>query len=325
MLTNRNLAFAVGIGKLCLGDPTGEAAAAAEVEGAVEAVQEAEEIADQVGKLVSSDTLKKLGNCVTVVQELYSLTNSIFTAVKELESNISADIPPTDKITGSTQGDADAKVIVAIASWDKWILESDQQMEFAVSQGISGAGDYQLALRQHAINGKQLAQAQAEAVKAGQQYVQAQMEVILSTKDIENLQQLKNQYEGQEEVYEEASSKFYDRFMALKTSLVIEMRNVVWAYRYYALADSSVVLDSQKSAADYQQDLLTLQTEIENADSKYATDDQRTLLPPLADKAKLTVKIAFNRDLPSEKVRYTYLFPAKSRNSVTDKSLAASL
>jgi hypothetical protein len=261
---------------MCLTNAAGGGAAAEGVKDAVNVVENAEKIADQVEHFVSSDTLKKLRDCVSGLGKLYPLIGTIVTAAKALESDPSVQIPSTDEISGSSQGDADAAGIVALAAWDKWILQSDQQMAFAVSQGIGRASDYQLALRIHAINGKQLVQAQAEAVKAGQQYVQAQMEVVLCEQDIQNLQELQSQYEGQENIYAEAAAKFYDRFMALRTSLVIEMRNVVWAYRYYDLADSTVVLDSLKAAAEYRQDLLTVKNEIENADSKYATDFQRT-------------------------------------------------
>ncbi|KAE8148376.1 hypothetical protein BDV25DRAFT_141848 [Aspergillus avenaceus] len=281
--------FAVGIGEMCMGDPAGEAGAAAAVENAVQEVEAAEELAEQTGKYLSSDTMKKLKDCSTAMQEIYELMDSIYTAVKGLESDPSAEIPSIDQVSGSSQGDADAEAIVAIAAWDKWILESDDQMSFAVGEGIGGASDYQLALRKHAINGKQLAQAQAEAVKAGQEYVQAQMEVVVCENDIENLQALIDQYKDEEGAYVQAAAKFYDRFMALKTSLVIEMRNVLWAYKYYALKDSSVTLDSQKSAADYQQDVFVIKQELENVDSEYASDDQ-----------------VFKEDVKSEKLPSNY-------------------
>jgi hypothetical protein len=274
LANTRAVEFAVGIGTICVSGGAG-AAAAAGVGQAVQAVQEAEQIAGQVNKILSSGTLEKLASCVDALEKLYPLIDSIVNAIKNTEMDPSATIPPTNGITGSDQGDADAAAIVALASWDKWVLESDQQMDVAVSVGIEGASDYRLALRKNAIDGKQLAQAQAQAVKAGQQYVQAQMEVILCEQDIKNLQDLHDKYEGQADIYAEAEAKFYDRFMGLRTSLAIQMQNIIWAYKYYTLQDSNVTLDSQKSAADYKQDIATIKLEMQNVESQYASDFQR--------------------------------------------------
>ena len=57
------------------------------------------------------------------------------------------------------------------------------------------------------------------------------------------------------------------------------MQNVIWAYKYYVLADSNVVLNSQKSVEDYEQDLDTIQGEIQTANERYASDFQRKLSP----------------------------------------------
>ncbi|KAK5634675.1 hypothetical protein RRF57_010388 [Xylaria bambusicola] len=261
--------FAAGIGTICLGDPNTGAGAAVEVAQTVKTVQEAEQIAGQVNKVLTSGTLEKLGNCMSALEKLYPLVDAIVSAVQGTESDPNATIPPTNSISGSSQGDADAATIVALAAWDKWVLESDQQMDVAVSLGIEGASDYRLALRKNAIDGKQLALAQAEAVKAGQKYVQAQMEVILCQQDIQNLQDLHDKYQGEADIYAEAQAKFYDRFMGLRISLSIEMQNIVWAYKYYTLEDSSVVLDSQKTGADYKQDIATIKLEMENLPSNY--------------------------------------------------------
>lgn len=268
------IGVAVNIGELCLLGMGGAGGAEKAVEEGVNAVEKAEEIAGQVSKELSSATLKKLLDCVKVLQTIYPNITNIVTAVKALEGNPSAEIPTTGDISGSNQGDADANLIVTLAAWDKWVLESDNQMQVAVDNNIGGAAGYRLALRKHAINGKQLAQVQTEAIKAGQQYVQAQMNVLNSDKDVERLQQLKDDFKGQDEVYQEAAARFYDRVMAMRTSVVIQLRNLTWAYRYYALAESSVQLDATKAVADYKQDIYTIASEIQAADEQYGSDYQ---------------------------------------------------
>ncbi|KAG6037555.1 hypothetical protein E4U41_004926 [Claviceps citrina] len=266
--------FAANIATLCLGNPGGGPGAAAAVGGAVSAVVKAEGLVDQLGRILTSDTLRKLAESVQTMLDLYPVIESMVDAVGRLSADPSADIPSMDIISGTGRGDADAAAIVTVASWDKWTLESDQQMEFAVGEAIDGAAEYRLALRKHAVNGKQLAQAQAESVKAGYEYVQAQMEVHVSQQQIDGLQKLRDQYEGQEDVFALAESMLHDRAMALRTSVVLALRNMAWAYRYWALAESSVVLDARKSLVEYQQDLSTVIFEMETADSRYASDYQ---------------------------------------------------
>ncbi|KAL6700747.1 hypothetical protein J3F84DRAFT_402729 [Trichoderma pleuroticola] len=161
-----------------------------------------------------------------------------------------------------------------MAAWDTWILESDDQMTFGVEAGIEGASEYQLALRKHAINGKQLAQTQAEAVKSGYEYVQAQMELIRCTKQVEDLQNLINSYTGQEDVYLKAEAQLYDRLLALQTGVVIELQNMVWAYRYWTLSESNIVLEATKSIDDYKSDLYQIARDMETIDEQYPSDFQ---------------------------------------------------
>ncbi|QSZ36323.1 hypothetical protein DSL72_007449 [Monilinia vaccinii-corymbosi] len=172
------ITFAVAVGQLCLGSPGGVGQGAAAGRQAIGAVVAAEQIADQVNRILSSVVL----------------------TLMQFEKNPNIQIPSTGDISGTSQGDADAAAIVTMAAWDKWLLESDQQMAFAVENNIDGASAYQLALRKHAINGKQLAHAQAEAVNARDEYIQAPMEVIRYSQNIADLQALKAGFHGQEAV-----------------------------------------------------------------------------------------------------------------------------
>ncbi|KAG8423082.1 hypothetical protein J3458_000002 [Metarhizium acridum] len=266
--------FALNIATLCMGNPGGGGGAADAVGKAVEAVKVAEGLVGQIGKVLRSDTFKKLAECVEALLALYPIIESVVDAVGKFEIDPTVEIPSLDTITGTSQGDANAAAIVTMAAWDKWILESDEQMEFAVSEGVDYASDYRLALRKHAINGKQLTQAHAESVKAGYEYVQAQMEVIVSEQQISGLQRLRDEYEEQEAIYALAESMLYDRAMALRTTVVISLRNMAWAYRYWALTASSISLDSRKPLVEYQQDLSIIIQEMVNADSRYSSDFQ---------------------------------------------------
>ena len=241
---------------------------------AVKAVKAAETVVEEGTKFLTSDTLEKLSEAIGALFELFPEISNMVDLVETSQSDPTVEIPSLNKITGSAAGDANASAIVNVASWDKWVLQTDQQLEFAVENEIEKAADYRLELRKHAINGKQLAQAQAECIKAGYEYVQAQAEVMLAKEQIKGLETLLANFTGQEAVYAEAESRFYDRLMSSKTSVVIPLQNMVWAYRYWALRDSTVKPDINRSIEDFTRDIARISQELDIADSEYATGYQ---------------------------------------------------
>ncbi|KAE8155242.1 hypothetical protein BDV25DRAFT_134990 [Aspergillus avenaceus] len=241
-----------------------------------DAYEDAHHAAEGSGEnvLVDSKTLEALGDCMITLQNLYIPLDDMVQAVKKLESDPDADIPSIGDISGSGGGDADSDAIIALAAWSQWGLESDQQLEFALSNNIEGASEYRLALRKQAVSGSALAQAQVEAVKAGYVYIQAETEVIACDQDIEALKDLQAEYNEEHEIYAQAEARFFDRFLGIKTSLVMEMRKMIWAYKYWALADSTVNLDATNTAEDLSEAVFTLDQDIENVEEMYATDFQ---------------------------------------------------
>lgn len=235
---------------------------------AITAVEDAKRNPDDEGMYLNSESLENLGSCMHSMEKLYFEMESVVQAVESQELNPDTNIPTISEISGTSEGDANAAKIMTLAAWDIWAVDSNNQVTFGVEEGIGGAREYQLALQKHSINGKQLAQAQAEAIKAGQEYVYAQMEVILADQDITALRNLLDQYSGQETIYAQAEVKFYNRFMAMRTNLVMEMQNIVWAYKYWALDDSQIVLDSLKTTEEYSSDLVLIDSEIEIVNSR---------------------------------------------------------
>ncbi|KAL4755799.1 uncharacterized protein BDW70DRAFT_145900 [Aspergillus foveolatus] len=262
--------FGLGIGLLSLGNPEWFGSAVKSIEGAIDKALEAEDPSlDHENVMISSRTLEMLNGSMNALETVYPTVDVQAQAVHKLSEQSGVEIPTYPTISGSSQGDADAHAIVALGAWDAWRTETDAQLAFAVEENVDGAPKYRLDLEKHGINGKSLAQAEAEAIKAGNEYVQAQMDVIICDKDIANLNQWLQDYEGDKEIYEQACAKFFDRCWALRTSLVIAMRNIVWAYKYWALSDSSVVLDSQKAIEDFAVDLATLDNDIISANESY--------------------------------------------------------
>ncbi|KAF3482829.1 uncharacterized protein GIQ15_02153 [Arthroderma uncinatum] len=254
--------FAVAIGTIC----SGAGSPAGDVKKTVEAVEEAEKDIKAVGSLLKSNTLKDLFKALGPIFKLFPTVKTAITSIEELIKNPKAGV---DEISDVIGGAADASAIISLGAWDKWTLESDAQLAFAVEQDIKGAAAYRLELRKHAVNGKQLVQAQAETIKAGQEYIHLQLELNLCKRDIEDLKKFREEFEKKKALEEEAMAKFYDRFMSIRTSITLVMRSLMWAYKYAALGNSSVELDCLKDTNEYKTDLATLQLELTRYKEKY--------------------------------------------------------
>ncbi|GFF40818.1 hypothetical protein IFM46972_06340 [Aspergillus udagawae] len=254
------LGFAVSIAMLCTGSSSPP-----RIDKIIDEVATAEKIAGE-GKKVTSSTLKSLLKGAGVLYKLYPTISDAVDSLKLLQTDPGG---AGKKITEVTGIDADSAAIVSLADWDNWILQSDEQLEFAVKQEIEGAKEYRLALQKHAINSKALIQARAEAIKAGQEYIHSSLEQTVSTQDLKRLDELRERWGKDELLYKEAEARFYDRLMTVRTSIVIQMRNLTWAYKYAALEDSGIGLSADKSTAEYSEDLSNILIHIANYKEKY--------------------------------------------------------
>ena len=79
----------------------------------------------------------------------------------------------------------------------------------------------------------------------------------------------KPKYTGEEELYATAEAKFYDSYLFMQTSVAMEMRNMAWAYKYWALEDSPLLLDSQKTTARFRNDVYLIDDAMNTVNSKY--------------------------------------------------------
>ncbi|KAL1749163.1 hypothetical protein HDZ31DRAFT_28359 [Schizophyllum fasciatum] len=263
------VSFAVSIGAVCVGDPGPAAEAPAQAAQAVAQVAEAAEAAAKVTeKLVKKSTLENIEKVIEVLSKTLESTLSFASAVDDAASG-SATLSP---FPPSPDGDEDLQALVGVAAWDQWTLEAEDQMSFAVDEGIGGASDYLLELRKQAIDGKLTTQASAQAVKAGQECVQQQLALQLAQADIARLQKLRATFKGEESELDVARLHFYDRLDAMRTSTLIELRNIIWAFKFYTLTDSSLTLSPLKRMEDYKADLAELVREIESYEESYASD-----------------------------------------------------
>lgn len=160
----------------------------------------------------------------------------------------------------------------ALAAWDEWAETDAASMRYAIDQNVEGADDYLVEIRKHAIEGKLAMQAQAQAIRAGQEYLRLKAQLLVARADCDRLAKLKEQYSGEAADAENARAGFYDSLIGMRTSVVVELRKAVWAYKYLALADSNVRLDPMMELDHLQEQAHTIVQEVENWNESYSSD-----------------------------------------------------
>ncbi|KAF7941575.1 hypothetical protein EAE99_001212 [Botrytis elliptica] len=256
--------FATAIGEIAIGDPEAAAAAPGAAESAIKVVSEAGSLANL---FLKPETIEGIKGGTEAILKLYERTSAAVNDVAAVDLNSAG-----GDVSGEDQSNADLAAIVSIAAWDEWMIQSDEQMAYAVEQKIEGAGAYQAELRRHAIDGKLLVQARAQSVKIGQEYVQLWLQLQATKSNAARLQQLYDTYDGEQDAALEAQGYFYDRVSMLRTNIMIYMRDAIWAYKYYTLSDSTVVLDPLKTIVEYQEDLEMIVQEVTACKENYSSD-----------------------------------------------------
>ncbi|TGO62760.1 hypothetical protein BELL_1103g00030 [Botrytis elliptica] len=222
--------FATAIGEIAIGDPKAAAAAPGAAESAIKVVSEAGSLANL---FLKPETIEGIKGGTEAILKLYERISAAVNDVAAVDLNSAG-----GDVSGEDQSNADLAAIVSIAVWDKWMIQSDEQMAYAVEQKIEGAGAYQAELRRHAINGKLLVQARAQSVKIGQEYVQLWLQLQATKSNAARLQQLYDTYDGEQD----------------------------------AVLEVQVVLNPLKTIVEYQEDLEMIVQEVTACKENYSSD-----------------------------------------------------
>ncbi|RAQ75130.1 hypothetical protein COH21_002285 [Aspergillus flavus] len=84
------------------------------------------------------------------------------------------------------------------------------------------------------------------------------MEVVLYQRDFKRLTELETKFGKEQKLTEEAEVRLYDRYITVRTSILIQMRNVAWAYKFAVLDNEPTQIDPLKNVQDYRKDLFDL-------------------------------------------------------------------
>ena len=231
-------------------------------------------VAKTASRNLTADNLTKLKASVKASIAMFDSTTAVVQMVDTIQGASSNTITPLsdeDDVMGRYGMDD----IVALAAWDSWALEADQQMEFAISEGINGASEYRLELRKHTVEGRLVTQARAQAIKAGQEYSNLQLSVQMAQRDLDRLKAVRGSFQSQSDGAEQARASFFDKLMMIRTGVLIQMRKAALAYKYMSLSSSKVNLDPLRSIADLRADALLITQEVERWQEQSSSDFSR--------------------------------------------------
>lgn len=231
-------------------------------------------VAAAAARGLTADKITKLKESVEASIALFDSTTAVVQMVDTLQSNSSVSPTPLTE-EDTVMGKYGMSDIIALAAWDSWALDADQQMEFSNSEGIGGASEYRLELRKHAVEGKLVTQARGQATKAGQEYNNLQLSVHMAQRDLDRLRGVRNSFQSQSDGAEETRASFFDKLMMIRTGVLIQMRKAALAYKYLSLANSKVNLDPLKSIADLRADALLITQEVERWQEQSSSDFSR--------------------------------------------------
>ncbi|KAB8227154.1 uncharacterized protein BDW43DRAFT_304846 [Aspergillus alliaceus] len=227
--------FVTGI--YAVGKGSGDPGAVEKIVDDVEKTEKAAGAAEDV--ILGSKAFKGLWEYTKALGKLYPHISDVVSAVGKIDrlgDHDKIDLPILGgDVSGSDGTDADTSLIMSLATWDEW-------------------DEYRLTLRKHAVHGRALAQAQAEAVKQGQEYVQAILMVLQANRDIEAIDDLLAHYKEEKD---------------LQTTLAIQLQYAVDACRFYTLKEPAVILDSQMSVDDITNCIVDLRGAMQDLASKF--------------------------------------------------------
>lgn len=228
---------------------------------------------------LQKDSLLWLFKASDTLVKLYDLATKLVPAVKAAEKDPGAKLKFDEKYLSpekSAVEAGEASALAVVAAWDRWMLETDGQMESAVSAGIDGAAAYRTQLREHAIDGKLMTEAQAMAVKTSGEYVQAVLSLVAARESVERMTALRTSFMGQEDALVEAKTAYFDRLEEARTNILVRMRTVQLAHQYETLTSSKVRLDPLKdNILSYKEDAYDVVDELEQSQSLRGDDPSR--------------------------------------------------
>ncbi|KAJ1707566.1 hypothetical protein NYO67_10267 [Aspergillus flavus] len=145
------------------------------------------------------------------------------------------------------------------------------------------------------------------------------MEVVLHQRDFKRLTELETKFGKDQRLTEEAEVRLYDWYITVRTSILIQMCNVAWAYKFAVLDNEPIQIDRLKNVQDCRKDLSDLVMKLQRFKEQYPGGPSRfdtKIIPSQNVSCVLVYLIGLPRFNPTDISNY--------RPRTTPKSLSSS-
>ncbi len=234
--------FSAAAAALCFGEPEGAAAAA----GAATTVAEA--------SAETAKTLQQLAKLLECLAKTYAVAEKIAQASISLQKAQTL----VDQISQVGLSADDGEQTNTSDYWATFKLEVDSRLQPAISQQVDGASEYKLALDKLDVYGQSLVANQLAYIRCSQELVRLQLQSQVTQNQVARLQQYITDLSTSKQPNDQMEQMLYQRYVDMKISLFIALKNYTNAYRYWALRNpltSPSIVDSVNSLSGYMADI----------------------------------------------------------------------
>jgi tetratricopeptide (TPR) repeat protein len=244
------------------GDVGAEKAAFKEAQELKTAAEDVKKVAEAVEAFKTMGTnAKKLEstlNAISRAAEAMSTLSKLIISINEMSHSADgADIPRISFPASGLQS--------TDPQWDIFVLDFDSMISPALSAGIPGASDYQLAVHKLAVYAKAAMAVQGAAISAAQDVFRLTLQARMDRAQEARITQYIGALATDQEAADALAQIFLARELSMRISFFIAVRGYAAAYRYWALKRSRVTPSITTPVSDLMSDLAAISREYDEA------------------------------------------------------------
>jgi hypothetical protein len=257
---------------MAAGDVGAEKAAFKEAEELKTAAEDVKKVAKAVEAFQTMGTnAKKLEatlNSISKAAQAMSTLSKLIISINDLSKNAgAAKIAPIPFLATGLQS--------TDPQWDIFVLDFDAMVAPAVSAGIPGASDYQLAVHKLAIYAKAAMAAQGAAISAAQDVFRLTLQAQMDRAQEARITQYIAALATDQDAADALAQIFLARELSMRISFFIAVRGYASAYRYWALKPSRVTPSITTPVSDLMSDLAAISREYDEALQRFNPPPQK--------------------------------------------------
>ena len=224
-----------------------------EAQAAAQAAEAAAKAGDALKNVAAS--IKAITSALASLSKVYQLAQTIASAAKTLSSVKTL----SSLVTGLGPEGGTGQNLLADADWQIIQLQADSALKTAVTVGVPGASDYQLALDKLVVYGRTCVAAQVQTIQASQRLADLLVQSMYARRQVDRVKASIAALQAGQAPDDDCLQQLFLRYLDAKGWLFLALRNYILSYQYWALQSSSVSPSMLDDVAQLQGDLAAVQ------------------------------------------------------------------